>query len=66
MSNTKKVKEAYTKTLNSAVPSDRASILVAAVLVVASDFDVVVPPDIVALIVAIVGFAASVVARHKA
>lgn len=66
MSNTKKVKEAYTKTLNSAVPSDRASVLAAAVLVVASDFDVVVPPDVVALIVAIVGFAASVAARRKA
>lgn len=66
MSNTKKVKEAYTKTLDSAVPSDRASVLAAAVLVVASDFDVVVPPDVVALIVAIVGFAASVAARRKA
>jgi len=65
MSNTKKVKEAYTKTLDSAVPSDRASILAAAVLVVASDFDVAVPPDVVALIVALVGFVASVVARRK-
>lgn len=65
MSNTKKVKEAYTKTLDSAVPSDRASILAAAVLVVASDFDVAIPPDVVAAIVALVGFVASVAARRK-